>query len=290
MPSLSELRKQIKGVGSTRKITKAMKMVAGARLNKAIALMQSSGTFFKEINDISFQMFTTLDISLNSLLFTSTPISPHNLSQKNALVIVSSDKGLCGDFNTSIFKEAEKLLFAKSDLFPVLFTIGKKACDYFRKKSAIRIIEFPNVFSNLDFRAADKLGSELIKQFNEQKLSGITCISTKFQSMIKKAITINHLLPIKIDDKLPTLDLEFEPDDSNEFLEKLIPLYLKANIYAILCESFATELSTRMRAMDNATKNAGMLTDRITLEMNKVRQSTITREIAEIIGTNEVIQ
>jgi F-type H+-transporting ATPase subunit gamma len=288
MPSLSELRKQIKGIGSTRKITRAMKMVAGARFSKAQVMMTGSRRFADEMQNLFYNLLLSSDPSQYVKKFIS---KDDNLTgRKKGLIVITGDKGLCGDFNTSTIKEAERVIKSESGNVFSIFAVGRKACDYFRKSGLPNVFEYPNVFSNLDYSLADKLEQEIFKQFSENSISSIVVVSAKFKSMIKKEVSRTILLPIIPDKNIKPAGSLFEPEDSDQFLKSMVPMLVKAKIYSLLRESYVAELSSRMRAMDNATTNAGTLIEKITLEMNKVRQATITRELAEIIGTNEVIK
>lgn len=288
MPSLSDLRKQIKGIGSTRKITRAMKMVAGARFNRAQVLMQGSRRFADELQTLFFNLLVSADPSQYAKKFVSK--SDNLTGRKKGLIVITGDKGLCGDFNTSVIKEAEKTIKSEAGSIHSIFAIGRKACDYFRKNKFPNLFEFPNIFNNLDYSFADKLEKEIFNQFDNNSISSILVVSAKFKSMIKKEVSKSILLPIIPDRNIKPVGSLFEPDDSDELLSSLVPMLVKAKVYSLIRESYVSELSSRMRAMDNATNNAGTLIDKITLEMNKVRQANITRELAEIIGTNEVIK
>jgi F-type H+-transporting ATPase subunit gamma len=288
MASLSELRKQIKGIKSTRKITRAMKMVAGARFNKAQLHMQNSRKYSEEMSAIMSQLVASAEQSkkVQKLITFEKDIPLVNVG----LMVITGDKGLCGDFNSAVIKETDKILKNKENSITCLFTVGKKASDYYKKITTVKQYEYINVFNNLDYAFADRLGQELLKKFDEHKLSAIVVVSSHFKSMIKKDISIIPLVPVFIDKSIKSVGCMYEPIDENELLCSSLPFVIKATLYRMLRESYVAEISQRMRAMDNATTNAGKLIEKITLDMNKVRQSSITREIAEIIGTNEVIK
>lgn len=288
MPSLSELRKQIKGIKSTSKITRAMKMVAGARFNKAQSLMQGSKRFYEEIFSTFSQLVISAEQSQKIKKFISFDNKP--FLTKTGLVVITGDKGLCGDFNSSIIKEAEKTIKNPDNNISCVFSVGRKACDYFRKNKDLKIIEYPNIFLNLEFAFADRLGQEILKKFDNDNLTSVIVISSLFKSMIKKEISKSVLLPLVIDKSIKSTGCLYEPMDEDELLISTVPFVIKSVLYKILRESYLSELAQRMRAMDNATTNAKMLIDKITLEMNKARQANITRELTEIIGTNEVIK
>lgn len=288
MPSLSELRKQIKGIKSTSKITRAMKMVAGARFNKAQSFMNGSRRFYDEMFSTFSQLVVSAEQSNTIKRFVSFDNKP--ILTKTGLIIITGDKGLCGDFNSSVIKEAERTIKNPDNNISCIFTIGRKACDYFRKFTNLKIIEYPNVFSNLEFAFADRLGQEILKKFDGDQLTSVIAISSHFKSMIRKELTKTTLLPVIVDKTVKSTGCLYEPLDEDELLSSTVPFVIKASLYKLLRESYVAELAQRMRAMDNATTNAGIIIDKITLEMNKARQANITRELTEIIGSNEVIK
>jgi F-type H+-transporting ATPase subunit gamma len=288
MPSLSELRKQIKGIKSTSKITRAMKMVAGARFNKAQSFMNGSRRFYEEMFSTFSQLVVSAEQSKTIQKFVSFNNNP--ILTKTGLIVITGDKGLCGDFNSSVIKEAERTIKNPDNNISCVFTIGRKACDYFRKFANLQIVAYPNVFSNLEFAFADRLGQEILKKFNGDQLTSVIAISSHFKSMIKKELTRTTLLPVIVDKTVKSTGCLYEPMDEDELLSSTVPFVIKASLYKLLRESYVAELAQRMRAMDNATTNAGIIIDKITLEMNKARQANITRELTEIIGSNEVIK
>jgi F-type H+-transporting ATPase subunit gamma len=289
MASISELRKQIKGIKSTSKITRAMKMVAGARFNKAQSAMHHSRTFYNEMFSTFSQLVVSAEQSQKVARHITFDTKPFPLP-KVGLIIITGDKGLCGDFNSSVIREAEKVLKNPDSHISCVFTIGRKGRDYFKKNPNFQIIQYPNVFNNLEFAFADKLGLEILKKFDEERLTSVVVISALFKSMIKKEVTKTTLLPLYVDKSTKSTGCMYEPQDEDELMVSSLPFVVKSLIYKLMRESYVAEIAQRMRAMDNATTNAGTLIEKITLEMNKVRQGNITRELAEIIGTNEVIK
>jgi F-type H+-transporting ATPase subunit gamma len=289
MASISELRKQIKGIKSTSKITRAMKMVAGARFNKAQSAMHHSREFYNEMFSTFSQLVVSAEQSQKVARYITYDNKPFPLP-KVGLIIITGDKGLCGDFNSSVIREAEKTLNDPDSHIASVFTIGRKGCDYFKKNPNFKIIDYPNVFHNLEFAFADKLGLEIMKKFDEERLTSVIVISAQFKSMIKKEVIKTTLLPLYVDKSIKSTGCMYEPQDEDELMVSTLPFVVKSLIYKLMRESYVAEIAQRMRAMDNATTNAGTLIEKITLEMNKVRQANITRELAEIIGTNEVIK
>jgi F-type H+-transporting ATPase subunit gamma len=295
MPSLAELRKKIRGISSTRQITKAMKMVAGARFGRAGRQRSDAVYYQAELEKVLSAICSLAGpprsrMSHLYILSGSEPIGEPK--GKVGLFVVSGDKGLCGDFNNAIMREADGLLKKHGERVTVLFAIGRKAVDHYKNSPIKRKIDHMQFFNRFDFTIAETIGQELFTAYQEQNLSELIVVNSHFKSMIKQQVTTLRLLPVEI---VPPQGNSYrsticEPEEEEEVLAALIPLYLKAKIFAVLRDSFAAELAARMRAMDNATRNAGELIDSITLEMNKVRQAVITRELAEIIATNEVVK
>lgn len=297
MPSLAELRKKIRGISSTRQITKAMKMVAGARFSRAARQMNEALHYQADIEKLLFEFLAIAGTprgrfaSLCRAAAGSAAASPGG---KTGLIVVAADKGLCGDFNNSIIREADGFLKKNSGHVAALIAIGKKAVEHYRNAQVSRKIEHAQFFNRFDYTIADTIGEEALKTCFEENISGYTVVHSHFRSMIKQQLTVTKFLPVEAAPPLPRDSMirctVIEPAEEEAVLEALLPMYVKARMYGILRDSFTAELAARMRAMDNATRNAGSLIDTITLEMNKTRQSVITRELSEIIATNEVVR
>lgn len=288
MPSLAELRKKVKGITSTRKITRAMKMVAGARFGRAQVGLNGARRFATDLdtmlNDILAQTGAERDI-MRILIGHDLPSV-----KKTALIVITGDKGLCGDFNNSVMREADRMIKADPAGIGAVFAVGRKACDHYRKMRLSSLTEYSMVFTTLDFALADRIVTDVVAAVMTKGITQVSVMSANFVSMMKHAVTEKKLLPLTYEKPANARESLLEPSGQNEILSALLPMVLKARMYRMLRESYVAELAARMRAMDNATNNAGSLIERITLEMNKVRQANITREIAEIIGTNEVVK
>jgi F-type H+-transporting ATPase subunit gamma len=295
MPSLAELRKKIKGISSTRQITKAMKMVAGARFARAARQMNDALYYQAELEKLFFEFLSLAGPPRGKFaaLYTAPGAKAAQPPQsKVALVVVAADKGLCGDFNNSILRAADQYLRANPGRVAALFAIGRKSVEHYRNAHIARKVDHQQFFNKFDFAMADTIGQEVLQLYTDEKCSGLVVMHSHFKSRIKHQLTVTRLLPVE-----PSAPKDaffkctmIEPDEEEEVLRALLPMYLKAKLYGIMRDSFAAELAARMSAMDNATRNAGSLIDSITLEMNKVRQAVITRELAEIIATNEVVK
>jgi F-type H+-transporting ATPase subunit gamma len=295
MPSLAELRKKIKGISSTRQITKAMKMVAGARFRRAGRQRSDAVYYQAELEKVLFAFLSMAGPPRGKLARLYTIANTEKSADstgKAGMFVIAADKGLCGDFNNAILRETDGFIKKNAQRVTVLFAIGRKSVDHYKNSAIKRKYEYQHFFNKFDSGMAETTGQELYKAYQEENLSEIIVVHSHFKSMIKQQVSSLRLLPIEV---VPPQGNSYrsmlcEPSDEEMMLHKLIPMYLNARLYAALRDSFTAELAARMRAMDNATRNAGGLIDSITLEMNKVRQAVITRELAEIIATNEVVK
>lgn len=295
MPSLAELRKKIKGISSTRQITKAMKMVAGARFGRAGRQRGDALYYQTELEKVLFAFLSLAGPPRGKLarLYSIAGAQGAAAPQGNAGVfVIAGDKGLCGDFNNAIMREADSFIRKNAARVKVLFAIGKKSVDHYKNSGIKRKHEHLHFFNRFDSGLAETIGNELVAAYREEDLCELVVVHSHFKSMIKQQVSMQRLLPIEVTPPQGTAHrgMIYEPPEEEQVIDKIIPQYLKARLYASLRDSFTAELAARMRAMDNATRNAGSLIDSITLEMNKVRQAVITRELAEIIATNEVVK
>lgn len=288
MASVRDLRKRIKSVKSTQKITKAMKMVAAARLRKAQEAAEKSNPYSKVITDLF------ADLSSDESLQKHPLFNKREVKQKLVLVF-SSDRGLCGSFNSSSFKKALELLQEDS---VKLYTFGKKADAFFKRKYKDRIYKTDASFwDGFDVQSAQNLSKELSKLYIDKTFDEIVFIYNEFISVITQEVRVETVLPLVATQKSKeiTEDKEqaekpylFEPG-KEQILESLIPRALDVRVYRPCLHSLASEFGARMAAMDSATRNAGEMIDNLTLTMNRVRQANITRELVEIISGAEAL-
>ena len=293
MPSISELRKKIKGIKSTRQITSAMKMVAAARFARAQRDMVDASVFSREFEPVVSRFLKTVELNASIGNYVLASRRVEDPSRRIGLIVITGDKGLCGDFNTALLREADKLVKRNSGKIFSVCSIGKKACEWARKSDKPERLDFPGIFSGLNFAIADKIVDEILRVYSEKELTELWVVSATFKSVIKREVAALQLLPLAISEAssgTSTREIDVEPAESGEILKTLVPQWLKGQLYKMIRHSYAAELSARMNAMDNATRNAGEFIETQTLEMNKVRQAVITREIAEITGTSEVMQ
>ena len=297
MPSLKDIKTQINSVGSTKKITSAMKMVAASKLRRSQEKAEAARPYSSRLEE----MLTSLASSALSgegiiKLLTGTG------KDDNYLVVpVSADRGLCGGFNSSINKETFKLMKSLQDQNKKaqLLTVGKKSRDFFNRIMKEKIIESfvdTNV-SGTGYEAALKISNKLQELYFEGTFDKCILIYNKFKSVISQEVTQQQLIPLdvssKSDDKNENEITDnsiyiYEPDEET-ILQDLLPKNVSIQIFKVLLESDAGEQGARMAAMDNATRNAGEMIDSLTLKYNRTRQAFITKELIEIISGAESI-
>ena len=297
MPSLKDIKTQINSVGSTKKITSAMKMVAASKLRRSQEKAEAARPYSSRLEE----MLTSLASSALSgegiiKLLTGTG------KDDNYLVVpVSADRGLCGGFNSSINKETFKLMKSLQDQNKKvqLLTIGKKSRDFFNRIMKEKIIEnfVDTNVSGTGYEAALKISNKLQELYFEGTFDKCILIYNKFKSVISQEVTQQQLIPLdvssKSDDKNENEITDnsiyiYEPDEET-ILQDLLPKNVSIQIFKVLLESDAGEHGARMAAMDNATRNAGEMIDSLTLKYNRTRQAFITKELIEIISGAESI-
>ena len=297
MPSLKDIKTQINSVGSTKKITSAMKMVAASKLRRSQEKAEAARPYSSRLEE----MLTSLASSALSgegiiKLLTGTG------KDDNYLVVpVSADRGLCGGFNSSINKETFKLMKSLQDQNKKvqLLTIGKKSRDFFNRIMKEKIIEnfVDTNVSGTGYEAALKISNKLQELYFEGTFDKCILIYNKFKSVISQEVTQQQLIPLdvssKSDDKKENEITDnsiyiYEPDEET-ILQDLLPKNVSIQIFKVLLESDAGEQGARMAAMDNATRNAGEMIDSLTLKYNRTRQAFITKELIEIISGAESI-
>ena len=289
MPSLKDLRNRISSVKSTKKITSAMKMVAAAKLKRAQDNAEKSRPYADKMKEIVLSLISRSNT--NNLKFSKTN------SKKTALLIVcSADRGLCGGFNGSIIKHTKSIannLKRNGKTFKFLF-VGKKAYQSLRRLHKDLIIDLVSDFANpkIEFAVASSIRDQVLKLFFENEISESHLIYTKFKSAISQDVESQKLLPIEKDNQQDNLTettmYDFEPSEEL-ILDDIIPKNIAIQIHSALLENLASEQGSRMTAMDNATRNANDMIDRLTLFYNRSRQALITKELIEIISGAEAV-
>jgi F-type H+-transporting ATPase subunit gamma len=268
-------------VKNTQQITKAMKMIAASRLRRSQDRVLNARPFAIQAKRVLADLAARTDSSAHPLLAVR--------DEQAALVIVlTSDKGLCGSFNTNIIKAAGAFLLEHREQKQVVGLIGRKGRDFFRRRGYEPVIERVNVFQNLTFDMAREIADFASELFTDQKIDAVYLVYNEFKSVMQQRIVTERLLPIareEFSDKNPAAhaDYIYEPNAAALFAQ-MLPGYVRIQVWRALLESAAAENAARMTAMDAATENATEMIDALTLYMNKVRQAAITREIIEVVS------
>ena len=294
MPSLDDLKKRIKSVKSTQKITKAMKMVAAAKLRKAQENAEKGRPYSQKMQNIILNLTKSISDPENApKLLVGT-----GKDQVYLCVVLTADRGLCGGFNSNICKLAKnsfkKLLSEGKEI--KIITVGSKGLDQIKReygKYVIKKLSFKEK-KQISFNEADLVGKEIIELFNKNEFDKCIIFYNNFKNVITQIPQAQQIIPaekMELDnkndkEKEEKLSYEFEPDE-DEILEDLLPKNISTQVFKAFLENAASEQGSRMTAMDNATRNAGDLVDKLTINYNRSRQASITKELIEIISGAE---
>ena len=294
MANLKDLKNRIKSVKSTQKITSAMKMVAAAKLRRAQENAEKARPYSLRMSAMIASLAAKADASSAPQLLVGNGKNDNHL-----LVVVSADRGLCGGFNGGIIRSTRRQVLdlqAQGKTVRLLM-VGRKATDALKREfSDIFVETLENIQGTaVQFSDADMISQRIQAMLESGEIDTCSIVFNKFVSAIAQDVTFTSLVPAEIDDAEETEDTttaivpnEYEPDE-NAVLSDLLPRALTTQIYASILESSASELAARMTAMDNATRNAGDLIDRLTMEYNRSRQAAITTELIEIISGAEAL-
>ena len=292
MPNLKDLKNRIESVKSTRKITKAMQMVAAAKLRKAQEAAEQSRPYAEKMSIVIEKLASSTNASSNS------PLLVGNGKDKTHLIIVAtSERGLCGAFNSSIVRLAKNHinhLISDGNHIKIL-TIGKKGREQLKRDFGDYIIEHVDLaeIKKISYDDASNISDNIISKFFDNEFDIATIFYNQFESVISQIPQSSQLIPIKFksdeltnDDKIS--NFVYEPDEQ-EIIEDLLPKAISTKVFTALLENGASEQGARMSAMDNATRNAGEMIDKLTIQFNRSRQAAITNELIEIISGAEAL-
>lgn len=289
MSTLKQLRLRIAGVKSTQKITRTMKMVAVSKLVKAQESRDQAKPYAKKLNDMLHQIIDSIDIESNQLL------AGNGRDKKHLLLVVSTDRGLCGAFNSSLTKELKKQIefFQREGKEYKIICVGKKVFDQIKILYSQEVMEvLPGLSGKkVEFGDARLIALKLIDLFEKGEFDYCHVIYNEFKNALKQVVTIRQLIPVNKKEQEKTLAIssyEFEPGEE-KILKELLPRILASQLYYYILESAASEHGARMTAMDSATNNASDMIASLTLKYNRSRQATITKELIEIVSSAEVV-
>ncbi|MBN1482715.1 ATP synthase F1 subunit gamma [candidate division KSB1 bacterium] len=283
MATLREIKRRIDSVKSTKHITKAMKMVAAAKLRKAQQQLAFIRPFADELGGV-IGTIARQPVAKNHDYFAHQP------AKRVCYVLITADRGLCGSYNTNLIRLAEEKLSA-SDSEKSFVAVGKKGYDHFRRHGIPLAGKYIDFFSKLSYNDAVKIAKSLMIQFDKKRFDHIYIIYNTFTTIVQQTVCLQQFLPIlpaRPIDSAPVTTV-FEPHPIN-ILNKILPMSLHHNMYRILLESFTAEQSARMTAMETASDNADEMIKKLVLYYNKARQTAITTELTEIVGGAEALK
>lgn len=287
MANLLDIRRRIKSVKNTEQITKAMKMVSAAKLKRAQSRVINARPFARKMNEVLADLASQTPEDFNH------PLLDARGDEKYLIVLITADKGLCGAFNANLIKAAQAFLKENSSKTIEFLAVGRKGRDFFRRRANVSG-EYVGLTGKgrVDFSEALEVASDIIKRFTEDEtLDKVFLIFAEFKTVLTQRIVVEQLLPISQSSEVEdgtgpaaaSIDYIYEQPPAEVFT-RLLPRLIETQIFRALLESIASEQGARMTAMDAASKNAGELISTLTLNMNRVRQAAITREIIEIVS------
>jgi F-type H+-transporting ATPase subunit gamma len=288
MATLRDIKRRIKAVQSTSKITKAMKMVSAAKFRKAQQRMFELRPYAERMREGISRLATDLESDIHPLLV----VRP----RKNIeVLVITSDRGLCGAFNTNILKAGTKhIAELKKDGFDVTIScVGRKARDYFKRRNVELKNSWTGISGKISYGNAQEISGTIIENYTDETVDEVILIYNEFKSAIAQKVVIAKLLPLApietSGETLPVFNIIYEPS-KQEIFSSLIPKNVEIQIFRALIESQASEEAARMAAMENATKSANDMISSLTLQYNKARQATITKELMDIVGGVEALK
>jgi F-type H+-transporting ATPase subunit gamma len=289
MPSLKAVRIRIASVKSTQKITSAMKMVAAAKLRRSQDAIIAARPYAKTMADITAEVAARAGAE-------DHPLLQNRGGRRIALVVMTSDRGLCGGFNTNLCRTAQRHAEEKSRAGAIdecrYEVVGRKGRDYFRRRKLNMTRDLPGAAGDTAVARAKEVAAAVTEEFLNGTVDGVWLVYNQFKSVLSQRPVIEPLLPVaaaQASGDSGSSEFLYEPG-KGEILDYILPMYVETQIHRALLESVASEFGARMTAMENATKNASEMIDRLTLQYNRARQASITKELMEIVGGAEALK
>ncbi len=283
MPSLIDLRRRIRSVKNTQQITKAMKMVSAAKLRRAQQAVVNARPYSALLEEMIGSVLVQGDTGEQTL---THPLLERRECRNVQFLVLAGEKGLCGSFNSNVFKAAEQFLDDRSGKHVELELLGRKAAEFFRRRQYPISGSWEQVFVRVEHDTAKEIADRSMERFQAGEVDEVWVLYNNFRSVLKQEVTVKRILPV-----LPAAagtgvlgagyDYEQPPE---ELLAELLPRQVVTQLYVAMLESAAAEHAARMTAMDSATRNAGEVLEKLTLHLNRVRQASITTEIIEIVS------
>jgi F-type H+-transporting ATPase subunit gamma len=280
MPSLIDIRRRIRSVKNTQQITKAMKMVSAAKLRRAqdrvVAARPYGALLRKVLGNVAAAVAADEQAGGNPLL-------AQRPEQRILLLLITSDKGLAGAFNTNLTKAGQRFVAERRGASIRMELIGRKGRDFFRKRGATICGEHINMAAKLVFADVAAIAGKAMEMYRQEEIDAVYLIYNEFKSVVAQNLVTARVLPMELPKQAAPVDYIFE-QPPQEMLDALLPKYVESEFYRALAESTAAEHAARMTAMEAATANAGEMIEKLTLYMNRVRQASITKEIIEVVS------
>jgi len=289
MPSLKDIKKRIGSVKNTEQITKAMKMVAAAKLRRAQEAAVAARPYANKLHEVVSHLAQSEEID-------DQPLLKRRGAERALVVLMTADRGLCGGFNANVSKEAERFIRQNEEGFTDidLMIIGRKGRDFLKNRIGDKITKVhENITADATYKTAQLIGQEIVDAYCEEKYDAVYVIYNAFQSAIVQIVTVERILPIQPKETEEVVDANidyiYEPNQG-VVLSQLLPKMVEVQLFRALLESGASEQGARMSSMDSASRNAAEMIDKLTLQYNRARQAAITKELMEIISGAESIK
>jgi F-type H+-transporting ATPase subunit gamma len=280
MPNLIDIRRRIRSVRNTQQITKAMKMVSAAKLRRAQDRVISARPYAAVLHQMLSNLVGVLaaDERLGA-----NPLLAQRPENRILLLLLTSDRGLAGAFNSNLIKASQRFLEEHAGAEVTFVLIGRKGRDFYRKRRVPIRAEHIGLFARVDHKQAAAIAQDAIEQFRSREVDAVYVVNNEFKSVVAQKLAVSRLLPVEVPGGARPADYIFEqPPD--QLLEALLPKFVEIEVYRAMLESAAAEHAARMTAMESATSNAAEMIDSLTLYLNRVRQASITKEIIEVVS------
>jgi F-type H+-transporting ATPase subunit gamma len=285
MPSLRDIKRKITSVKKTQQITKAMKMVAAAKLRRAQDRVIAARPYSRKMLSVITNLASRVERAQHPLLAKREP-------KQVKLLVLTSDRGLCGAYNTNILRKAVEAVkqFKAEGKDVKVNVVGRKGRDFFRKRAGFTLGKVWSELGTIDYEKAADVGKNIAERFAAGDADEVYLLYNEFKSVMQQTVTLEKLLPVEPptegDPFMAAVDYLYEPS-AEAILSSILPKHIEVQVYRSMLESQASEMGSRMTAMDSATRNAKDMIERLTLKFNKQRQAAITKEISEIVGGAE---
>jgi len=280
MPSLIDIRRRIRSVKNTQQITRAMKMVSAAKLRRAQERVIAARPYAQLLDDVLADLAAAAQADPN---VGDNPMLAQREEKRIELLFFTSDKGLAGAFNSNLLKASLRFYSEHPDAEVSLVLLGRKGRDFYRKRNATILAEYVNVLNKVQYQDAAEIARGTIERFRDGEIDSVYLLNNEFKSVILQRLSVKTLLPVKLPEKPVEHDTIFE-QPLLEMLERVLPRFVETEIYRSMLETSAAEHAARMTAMDAASNNAADVIETLTLNMNRVRQAAITKEIIEVVS------